>query len=80
MESIRTIKNVDEETWNELKMISKRNKMNIGKTIRLMISEYKNKNNFWNKVLNNKKILSDAEAESIMKSVRESRKEKGFRE
>jgi len=80
MEPVRTIKNVDGETWNELKMISKRNKMNIGKTIRLMIHDYRNKNNFWNKVLNHKRILSDAEAESITEIIKESRKEKGFRE
>jgi len=80
MESIRTVKNVDEETWNELKVISKRNKINIGKMIKLIVNEHKSKNNFWNRVLNNKKILSDAEAEAIMESVKESRKEKGFRE
>ncbi len=80
MESTRTIKNVDEETWNELKMMSKKNKMNMGKTMRLIINDYKNKNNFWDKILNNKKILSESEANAIMKSVKESRKEKGFRE
>lgn len=80
MESIRTIKNVDEETWNNLKIISKRNRMNMGKTFRLIINEYRGKNNFWNKILNNKKILSDTEAKAIMENVRESRKEKGFRE
>ena len=55
-------------------------KMKIGKTIRLMIHDYRNKNNFWNKVLNHKRILSDAEAESITEIIKESRKEKGFRE
>ena len=35
---------------------------------------------FWNKVLNHKRILSDAEAESITEIIKESRKEKGFRE
>ena len=38
------------------------------------------KNNFWNKILNHKKILINQEAEAILKDIKESRKEKGFRE
>ena len=79
MRTVRTIKNVDEDTWNELKFISKRNKMHMGKTIKLMINEYKNRNKFWDNVLNNKKILSDKEAEDMIESAKEIRKEKGFR-
>ena len=80
MECIKTIKDVDERTWNELKFISKKNKMKMGKTIRFLVHNYKNRNNFWNEILNHKKILSDEEADFIVRDIKESRKEKGFRE
>ena len=78
--NIKTIKDVDDETWNELKFISRRNKMKMGKTLRLMVHNYKNRNNFWNEILNHEKILMDEEAKAVLKDIKESRKEKGFRE
>ena len=80
MKNIKTIKDVDDETWNELKFISRRNKMKMGKTLRLMVHNYKNRNNFWNEILNHEKILMDEEAKAVLKDIKESRKEKGFRE
>ena len=80
MKNTKTIKDVDDETWNELKFISRRNKMKMGKTLRLMVHNYKNRNNFWNEILNHEKILMDEEAKAVLKDIKESRKEKGFRE
>ncbi len=80
MKTIKTIKDVDEDTWGELKLISKKNKMKMGKTIRLLIHNYKNRSNLWDEILHHEKILSDEEAEAILKDIKELRKEKGFRE
>ena len=81
MPTVKTIKDVDEDAWHEFKSIAARNKMNMGKLLGKMVSEYKEKNeNYWDKILNSGKILSDKEANDMEKLVKQLRKEKGFRD
>ncbi|MBI4154921.1 hypothetical protein HY498_02445 [Candidatus Woesearchaeota archaeon] len=81
MTNLRTIRNVDEETWNELKSLSKKYRLPMGKLLSRVISSYKNKaDDQWNRLLSFGKILSDKEAKDMHEVVVKLRKEYGFRE
>jgi len=78
---VRSIKNVDEETWRNFKILAVENNLKMSVLLKMMISEFRKKSDkFWDKILNSGKNLSDDEAEVMMKVVSESRKEYGFRE
>ena len=78
---VKTIKNVDEETWREFKIIAARNNVKMSVLLKIMIKEFeKNNRTFWNEILNEKKLMSDKEAEEMMMITTNIRKEKGFRE
>jgi len=78
---VKTIKDVDEKTWQELKTLSVRSGVKMGKMLEKLVREYKAyTEQRWKEILSGKKLLSDKEAEDMMKVVREARKEKGFRE
>ena len=80
MENIKTIKGIDGETWAESKSLAAKNKINMGRLFRIMLEEYKRKSEeSWNRILSGKKILTDKEAEDMLKIVAEIRKEYGFR-
>ncbi|MBI4181545.1 MAG: hypothetical protein HY520_01080 [Candidatus Aenigmarchaeota archaeon] len=79
--SLKTIKNVREEKWTELKSLAARNRLPLGKMIEEMIDSYaKRTEEGWNRILKGEKHLSDREAEDMRKIVLELRKERGFRE
>jgi len=80
METIKTIKGVNEESWAEFKSLAVRNRTNMGKLFERMLEEYKKKSEEnWKIILSGKKILSDKEAGDMLKIVKESRREYGFR-
>ena len=80
METVKTLKGVNEESWAEFKSLAVRNRTNMGKLFERMLEEYKRKSEEnWSIILSGKKILSDKEAEDMLKIVKESRKEYGFR-
>ena len=63
---IRSIKNVDEETWREFKAIAAKNNVRMSSLLRIMIKEFeKNSKNFWNEILNGEKLMNDKEAEEM---------------
>jgi len=77
---VKTIKDVDEETWRKLKMLSAEEDVRIGRLIENITDSYiKNKNDVWEKILNPGKILSDSEAKEMKIVVKRMRKERGFR-
>ncbi|MBS3086629.1 hypothetical protein J4422_02910 [Candidatus Pacearchaeota archaeon] len=77
---IKTIKGVDEETWAEFKSLAAKNNIRLGNLFRMMLEEYKRKTEeSWKKILSGKKILTDEEAEDMLKVVSKIRKEYGFR-
>ncbi len=76
----RTIKDVDDETWRKLKMLSAEHDATMGKVLKKITNDYEERNrNFWDKILNSEKILSDKEADEMESFVKKLRKEKGFR-
>jgi len=80
METIKTIKGVNEESWAEFKSLAVRNRTNMGELFERMLEEYKKKSKEnWEIVLSGKKILSDKEAEDMLEIIKASRKEYGFR-
>ncbi len=77
---IHTVKDVDQTTWAEFKRIAARNKMTLGKTFKTMLQSYqKQEETVWQVILKGDRILSDAEALSIEKTVKKIRSEGGFR-
>ncbi len=76
MVCVRTIKDIDEDSWATFKSLAAKNKMKMGDMFKEMIESY---NNSWNTVFNNNRIFSEKEAEEIKKIVASARKEKGFR-
>ncbi len=78
--SVKTIKNVDEEAWFELKAMANKSNVPVGKMLEKMVSFYKDKSNkFWSRILSGEKILSDKEAREMENVVKKMRKEHGFR-
>lgn len=81
METVKTIKGVNEEIWQEFKSMAARNNVNMGRFFEEIVESYKNKaNKAWDNILNSGKILSDEEAEDMLKTVKKIRSERGFRD
>lgn len=81
MDSVKTIKGIDRETWLMFKEIAAKKGMKMGDLLASMIKEYeRNAEEKWNLILNSGKILSDKEAEDMLKIVKKLRKERGFRD
>ncbi len=77
---IKTIKNVDEETWYKFKKLAVKNRIEMGELLNKMIKEYELKSDkFWKDILYSRKILSDKEAEFLLNHTKILRKEPGFR-
>lgn len=77
---LKTIKNVDEESWHRFKMLALRHRMAMGQLLQKMIKEYEAKAKMtWKEILEGEKILSDKEAESLLEHTSKLRKEYGFR-
>lgn len=81
METIKTIKGVDEETWYKLKKLSVRDRVTMGKLLHKIVEEYeKRSESFWKDILNHKGTLTNKEAEEMHLLVRKHRQEYGFRQ
>jgi len=77
---LKTIKSVDDGTWNRFKGLAARKGTTMGSLLKSMVDEYERKSDdFWNVILHGEKILSDKEADDIKRIVAGLRKEKGFR-
>ncbi|MAE49389.1 hypothetical protein CMI48_01030 [Candidatus Pacearchaeota archaeon] len=80
MTTVKTIRNVNEETWRELKTLAAKRRVPLGTLLKNMITEYKKEtNNAWDAILNTEKIISDEEAEDLEEITKGMRKEKGWR-
>jgi len=77
---VRTIKDVDEETWKTIREIARRENLKMASLLKEMTKEYRLKpSTAWNKILNTKPILTKKEATAMLKTVAKLRKESGFR-
>jgi len=76
----KTIKGVDDETWTEFRAMAVKSKMKTGELFKRMVELHKREQDAaWDKILNHKSFLSDKEAEEMLRIVRASRREYGFR-
>ena len=79
--SLKTIKGIREEKWAELKSMSAKNRIPMGKLVENMIDAYsKHTEKVWDIILHGKKNTTDKEAEEMRKTVFDLRKEKWFKD
>ena len=77
----KCIKDVDEETWREFKTLAVKNNLKMAVLLKIMIKEFeKNNRKFWDEILYGEKLMTDKEAEEMIKITKEIRKERGFRD
>ena len=78
--TIKTIRNVDDETWYRFKNLAVKHRVEMGELLEKMIIEYENESKeFWEDILSGDRILNDKEADEIIKHTSKLRREKGFR-
>ncbi len=72
---------MDEETWKILKDLSNRRKLKMGSVLKYAVREYASKSaKKWLGIIPAKPILTDEEAEDMLKLVKKIRKERGYRD
>jgi len=77
----KCIKDVDEETWREFKTLAVKNNIKMAVLLKIMIKEFeKNNRKFWDEILYGEKLMTDKEAEEMIKITKDIRKERGFRD
>jgi len=79
MESTKTIKGLDNKTWNTFKSLAAENNLKMSEMFKVIINDWKETSLFWDKILDTKKILSDEEANNLLSVSKKIRKESGFR-
>jgi len=78
---VRSIKNVDEETWKKFKELAIKNNLKMSLLLKMMVKQFeKQSGDFWEELFGRGKMLTDSEAEDIENITKKIRKEKGFRE
>lgn len=77
---VKTIKGVGEDSWNSLKSLAARNGRTMGEMLGQVILDYTDRSeDFWKKVLDGERLLSDREADELLEFTKKLRKERGFR-
>lgn len=77
---IKTIKGIKPDIWAKFKAMAARKDTSMGELFGIMVNDFEKRNDVaWDNILNSKKILSDSEAESMLKDIKKLRKERGFR-
>jgi len=80
METVKTIKNVDDKTWAQFKSIAAQNNAKAGQMFELLVDEYqKHAKGWWERVLSRKPVLSKEECDELEASMKKMRKEYGWR-
>lgn len=80
MTAVKTIKDVDDETWSHFKSLASRNNMKMGPFFSTMVRDYESKSRtVWDRILKGEKLLTDREAKEMHKEIKTFRKEYGFR-
>ncbi|MFH1649197.1 MAG: hypothetical protein ABIA93_01470 [Candidatus Woesearchaeota archaeon] len=81
MDSVKTIKGVDEEAWAEFKGFAKNAGIPMGKFFGKLVESHKKESETtaWEEILNKKPSLTEEEAELAMKRIKEFRKDPGWR-
>ncbi|MDP4039374.1 MAG: hypothetical protein Q8P57_02235 [Candidatus Pacearchaeota archaeon] len=76
---VRTIKGVGRDKWLKLKEIAAKKGVSMGDLLGSMISDFSNRGDVWDEILNVGRIISNKEAEELESEIKNLRKEKGFR-
>jgi len=77
---LKTIKNVDDETWHRFKVLSIKNRIPMGNLLKKMIASYESESEqFWKTVLSGKQILSGEDIKEMKKDIAWIREEYGYR-
>ncbi len=80
LDVVKTIKGVDDSTWSRFKVLAVQEHKPMGDMFKKLVEEYKKEaDEFWDKVLNGPRLLTDKEAKDLLKTVSDIRKEKGWR-
>lgn len=75
MAEVKTIKDIDNDTWSEFKKLAARNDEKLGPFFKTLVKEYKKESTaFWSGILENEKILSEKEARDLKAEVGRLRK------
>jgi hypothetical protein len=78
--TVKTVRNIKEETWQEIKTEAAKRSMNMNDYFDHMLkSSKKYEKLIWDHVLHPPKNLTNKEAEEMKKHVKKLRSEKGFR-
>ena len=80
MQSVKTIKDVDEAAWGNFKSLAARNQMKMGPFFKVLIEGYESRSKtVWDELFGADKLLSDKEAKEMHRDLRKLRRESGFR-
>ena len=80
MTEVKTIKDIDDDTWARFKSLAAKNHSKLGEFFKIILNEYeKDSGNFWKEILSRKPTSTDEEAEEMHRIVKKLRKEKGYR-
>lgn len=79
MDSTKTIKGVDEESWTGFKSLAAKNNMKMGEMFKTMVNGWEKKSKSWEKLFSFEKILTDEEAEEMLNISKRLRSESGYR-
>ncbi len=80
METVKTIKDVDDQTWAQFKSIAAANNAKTGQMLKIIVDDYqKRAAGWWERVRAQKPVLSKKECDELEASVKRIRKEYGWR-
>ena len=80
METVKTIKDVDDATWAQFKSIAAQNNAKAGQMFKIIVDEYqKNAKGWWERVKSHKPIFSPKEYDEMERRMKAFRKEYGWR-
>ncbi len=80
MMAVKTVRNIKEETWQEIKTEAAKRGMNMNEYFDHMLeSSKKYEELIWDHILNHPKNISDKEAANMKRYVKQLRTEKWFR-
>lgn len=74
---VRSIRDVDEETWKAMKRLAEKKRIKMGLLLKMLVREYEKVET--KELIPKKPILSEEEATELKNFLREMRKEHGFR-
>ncbi|RLI90258.1 MAG: hypothetical protein DRO95_06525 [Candidatus Altiarchaeales archaeon] len=75
---VRTIRYVDDETWQTMKKLAEKKRVKMGVLLKMLVKKYE-KESVTREFIPKRQILSKKEAEDLKNFIAELRKEHGFR-